>query len=175
MSDDGVIDPDAFPETEGGRVWTPQRNAEAWRSAFAALRAALAAGSVRRVVVVSGLQGAGTSTWIARQKPDPGTVYFDAALPGARHRAPILAIARAFAVPAEAVWIRTPLPVALEQNRRRAADRVVPEETIRFVARLFEPPTCADGSAAVRVIEPGSGLGATASAGPPRAPGRTSR
>jgi predicted kinase len=149
-----VIDPDAFLETEGGRVWTPERNAEAWRAAFATLRGALAAGSVRRVVVVCGLQGAGKSTWIACQEPDPGTVYVDAALPGARHRAPILALARAFSVPAEAVWIRTPLPVALERNLRRPADRQVPEASIRSVARLFEPPTVAEGFTAIRVIAP---------------------
>jgi hypothetical protein len=174
VSDDGVIDPDAFPETEDGRVWTPERNAEAWRSAFAVLRGARRrlgpAGGRRQRPAGSGdidldrAAEAGSRDGLVRRRLAGGAApHIDS-----RH-------ARAFVVPAEAVWIRTPLPVALEQNRRRAADRVVPEETIRSVARLFEPPTCAEGFAAVRVIEPGSGLGATASAGPPRAPGRTSR
>jgi ATP/maltotriose-dependent transcriptional regulator MalT len=61
-----VIDPDAVLEIEGVRVWTPERGAEAWRLAREALCEALAAGPVRRVVVVRGLQGAGKSTRIAR-------------------------------------------------------------------------------------------------------------
>jgi len=151
-----VIDPDAFLETERGRVWTPERNAEAWRLALAALSAALAADSVERLVVVCGLQGAGKSTWIARQRPQLGRVYFDAALPGRQHRAPILAIARARGVAAEAVWIRAPLAVALERNRRRAADRQVPEASVRSVDRLFEPPSRAEGFAAVRIVDAAS-------------------
>ncbi|WP_331311918.1 AAA family ATPase [Methylobacterium oryzae] len=110
-------------------------------------------------MVVCGLQGAGKSTWIARQQPPLGRVYFDAALPGRRHRAPILAIARACGVAAEAVWIRAPLAVALERNRRRASDRQVPEASIRSVDRLFEPPSRAEGFAAVRIV------GATSRAG----------
>jgi hypothetical protein len=31
------INPDAFLQTDGGRVWTPERNAEAWRRSFEAL------------------------------------------------------------------------------------------------------------------------------------------
>ncbi|MCJ2054567.1 ATP-binding protein [Methylobacterium sp. J-070] len=153
MSGGVVIDPDAFLETADGRVWTAERSAEAWRLAREALRGALAAGSVRRVVVVCGLQGAGKSTGIARQEPASGTVFFDAALPGARHRAPIIAIARAFGVPVEAVWIRAPLAVALERNRRRPADLCVPEASIRSVDRLFEPPVPAEGWASVRIVE----------------------
>ena len=81
MSGIRVIDLDAFLETEAGRVWTPERNAEAWRQAFAALRGWLESGTVVQVVVVCGLQGAGKSTWIARQQAQAGTIYFDAALP----------------------------------------------------------------------------------------------
>ncbi|KAA0125248.1 kinase [Methylobacterium sp. P1-11] len=153
MSAAVVIDPDAFLEIEDGRIWTPERNAEAWRLALAALRAALAADSVERLVVVCGLQGAGKSTWIARQLPQAGRVYLDAALPGRRHRAPILAVARACGVAAEAVWIRAPLSVAFERNRRRAPDRQVPEASIRSVDRLFEPPSDAEGFAAIRIVD----------------------
>ncbi|MGH1588236.1 AAA family ATPase [Methylobacterium phyllosphaerae] len=160
MSGRVVIDPDAFLETERGRVWTPERNAEAWRLACAALRAALTAPSAERLVLVCGLQGGGKSTWIARQRPQAGHVYVDAALPGQRHRAPILAIARSCGVPAEAVWIRAPIAVALERNRRRPADRQVPEASIRSAEHLFEPPSCAEGFAAVRIVD------ATSEAGP---------
>ncbi|SDM93678.1 Predicted kinase [Methylobacterium phyllostachyos] len=153
MSGTRIIDPDAFLETGAGRVWTPERNAEAWRCALETLRRWLEAGSVARLVIVCGLQGAGKSSWIARQTSESGTVYVDAALPGARHRAPIIALARSHKVAVEAVWIRTPLLVALERNRQRAEDRRVPEASIRSVDRLFAPPTPDEGFARVRVVE----------------------
>ncbi|MCJ2118580.1 ATP-binding protein [Methylobacterium sp. J-001] len=147
-----VIDPDRFLETAGGRVWTPERNGEAWRLAHAALEEVLAAGGVDRVVIVCGLQGAGKSSWIARQDQDAAQVYVDAALPGARHRAPIVAIARRYRVPVDAVWIRVPLVVALERNRQRQGDKIVPETSIRSVDRLFEPPTRDEGFSVVRIV-----------------------
>ncbi|MGU3664600.1 AAA family ATPase [Methylobacterium sp. A49B] len=152
-----VIDPDAFLEIEGVRVWTPERSAEAWRLAREALRAALrtavATGSVRGVVVVCGLQGAGKSTRISRQERDTATVYVDAVPTSARHRAPVIAIARGFGAPADAVWIRTLLPVALERNQQRPLDGRVPEASIRSVDRLFELPTSAEGFASIRIVE----------------------
>ncbi|TXN44013.1 AAA family ATPase [Methylobacterium sp. WL7] len=147
-----VIDPDRFLETGSGRVWTPERNAAAWRLAYAALERSLVGGGIDRVVIVCGLQGAGKSTWVAAQDRDAGRVYVDAALPGVRHRAPIIAIARRHGVPVEAVWIRVPLDVALYRNRRRRADTIVPEATIRSVANLFEPPTVEEGFAQVRIV-----------------------
>ncbi|MHC2104912.1 AAA family ATPase [Methylobacterium sp. CM6246] len=104
-------------------------------------------------MVVCGLQGAGKSTWIAAQADDVGPVYLDAALPGVRHRAPIIAVARRHGVPVEAVWIRVPLDVALERNRQRRADAIVPEASIRTVASLFEPPTVEEGFSRVRIVE----------------------
>ncbi|MCJ2069957.1 ATP-binding protein [Methylobacterium sp. J-030] len=148
-----MIDPDAFLETEGRRVWTLERNAEAWHQAFTVLRGGLEAGTVERVVVVCVLQGAGKSTWVAQREPEAGTVHFDAALPGARHRAPIIALARSCNIPVAAVWIRAPLALALERNRQRPADRRVPEASIHSVDRLFEPPTTDEGFAAVRIVE----------------------
>ncbi|WP_426314304.1 hypothetical protein ACN9MF_25715 [Methylobacterium fujisawaense] len=49
------IDPDAFLTTDDGRVCTPERKAE-------------------RREILCGLQGAGTSTGIARQRPQAGCV-----------------------------------------------------------------------------------------------------
>ncbi|KNY21490.1 AAA family ATPase [Methylobacterium sp. ARG-1] len=148
-----VIDPDSFLETGSGRLWTPERTAEAWRLAYAALDRALAHGGIARVAIVCGLQGAGKSSWIAGQDPDAGSLYVDAALPGARHRAPLIAIARRHGVPVEAIWIRVPLAIALERNRQRPADRIVPEASIRSVAGLFEPPTRDEGFSDVRIVE----------------------
>lgn len=49
------VDPDAFLTTDDGRVCTPERKAE-------------------RREILCGLQSAGTSTGIARQRPQAGRV-----------------------------------------------------------------------------------------------------
>ncbi|MBO9826687.1 kinase [Xanthomonas sp. A2111] len=153
-----VVNPDRFLQTEHGRVWTPERNRTAWRQSHDALKAILAASCAPAgpwtVVIVCGLQGAGKTTWIAQQPVRPCTVYFDAALPGARHRAPIVGIAQAAGAWIEIVWIKVALPVALARNLQRAADEQVPEEAIRSVHNLFEAPTLAEGADHVRVVTP---------------------
>ncbi len=153
-----VINPDCFLQTERGRVWTPERNQAAWRQSHDALTTILdgpcePAGSWT-VIIVCGLQGAGKTTWIARQPVRPCTVYFDAALPGARHRASIVAIAKAAGARIEIVWIRVALHVALARNLQRAADEQVPEAAICSVDNLFEAPTIAEGADHVRVVTP---------------------
>ena len=140
-----IIDPDRFLETDEGRVWTAERNADAWRRSFGALETALAEGVASHVVVVCGLQGAGKSTWIGRQPDQRAVIHFDAALPGRRHHKPIIDIARRHDAMVDAVWIDVPLSVALERNRLRRKDRIVPEESIRSVAARFEPPSTEEG------------------------------
>ncbi len=147
-----TINPDTFLQTELGRVWTPERNAEAWRRSFEALDAVLERGEASEVVVVCGLQGAGKSTWIDRQLYAKAVIYFDAALPGARHRKPIVDIARQRQAKIRAVWINVPLSIALERNALRPLDQIVPEENIRSVASRFEPPSVAEGFEAVTVV-----------------------
>lgn len=153
-----VINPDRFLQTEHGRVWTPERNRAAWRQSHDALKAILAgareSAATWTVVIVCGLQGAGKTTWIAQQPIRPCTVYFDAALPGARHRAPIVAIAKAAGARIEIVWLKVALDVAIARNLQRAEDEHVPEESIRSVADLFEAPTLAEGVDHVRVVTP---------------------
>ncbi|MEJ8631138.1 hypothetical protein P0F65_17565 [Sphingomonas sp. I4] len=92
--------------------------------------------------------GAGKTSWIATQPPVPGVLYFDAALPGIRHRAKIIAIARDGGAAIEAVWIDTPLATALARNAGRSPDKVVPADAIRSVAAQFEGPSLAEGSTA---------------------------
>ena len=148
-----TINPDTFLQTEVGRVWTPERNAEAWRRSFEALDATLKRGEASDVVVVCGLQGAGKSTWIDRQLDIKAVVYFDAALPGARHRKPIIDIARQRLAKIRAVWINVALSTALERNALRPLDQIVPEESIRSVASQFEPPSVDEGFEAVTIVE----------------------
>lgn len=83
-------------------------------------------------------------------------IYFDAALPGARHRQPIIERARLRQVPVEAVWIKTPLDLALARNATRPADRRVPEAAIRTVAAGFEPPSRDEGFDRVVIVEDGA-------------------
>lgn len=147
-----TIDPDSFLQTDAGRVWTAERNREAWRRSLEALEAALESGSASRVIVVCGLQGAGKSTWIARQTNTDAAIYFDAALPGARHRKPIVDIARKCRARVEAVWVKVPLPIALERNAARPQDHIVPEASIRSVASRFEPPSPEEGFDDIRIV-----------------------
>lgn len=147
------INPDQYLETDAGRVWTPERNAEAWRLSFQHLERAMAdAGPDARVILICGIQGAGKTRWISSQPASDRTIYFDAALPRARHRAPIVDIARRAGIDIEAVWIDTPLAVALVRNAERPDDQVVPEMAILSVADQFEPPQMAEGFAQVRII-----------------------
>lgn len=147
------INPDDFLMTPSGRVWTAERNITAWESAYASLSNALSrkrfgapSEQTCELYLVCGIQGAGKSTWIkgnaARLAP---CVFFDAALPRATHRLPILTIARSAGALVHAVWIDTPLEVALRRNGQRPRDERVPEASIRSVAAQFEPPSLPEG------------------------------
>lgn len=152
------INPDDFLRTPEGRVWTPERNRQAWDQALVAVRRALTslqlAGKPSLLYVVCGIQGSGKSTWIrengARLAP---CVFFDAALPGVRHRAPLIAIARELGSAVRGVWINTPLGLALQRNAARTPDERVPEEAILSVSGQFEPPHTAEGFEEVTEIK----------------------
>ncbi|MDQ1158105.1 hypothetical protein QE385_002432 [Sphingomonas sp. SORGH_AS 950] len=151
-----VINPDAFLETDHGRVWTAERNEAAWAWCYAALEQALSRlPRPGRVILVCGIQGSGKTCWIASQPVCPATVYFDAALPGIRHRARIVAIAKQADMPIEAVWIDTPVAIALSRNACRPADQIVPEAAILSVAGQFEPPSLAEGFIRIHVHKGG--------------------
>ena len=144
-----IINPDAFLETPSGRVWMPERSKDAWARCFRLLEGHLqrsAPTGMHRLLIVCGLQGAGKSHWIRlnarRYAP---CIVFDAALPGIRHRQPILELARRYGADVIAVWIDTPIDVALARNALRAADQRVPEESILNVAAMFQPPTLDEG------------------------------
>jgi AAA domain len=161
MSARDWINPDDFLLTPAGRVWTPERNEAAWEQAYASLRQALSrkphdnvAGQKRDLYLVCGIQGSGKSTWIRNNAPQLAPcVFFDAALPKASHRLPILAMAHSVGAPAHAVWIDTPLEVCLRRNAERQIDERVPEAAIRSVATQFEPPSPAEGFIEVLHVE----------------------
>ncbi|KFG95079.1 kinase [Burkholderia paludis] len=156
MTDIHIINPDTFLETPAGRVWTPERSKAAWSSSFTALEAALAGHgeAPARLLVVCGVQGAGKSYWIDRHAhAHAPCICFDAALPGARHRKPIMDIARRYGAQVHAIWIDAPLHVAKARNARRPEDQRVPDASIDSVASLFEPPTLEEGFASVTRVE----------------------
>ncbi|WP_296259569.1 MULTISPECIES: GNAT family N-acetyltransferase [unclassified Pseudomonas] len=151
-----VINPDDYLETEFGREFTPERDRQAWELAYACLNEALS--KARRgthVYLVMGVQGAGKSRWVAENLGRLGhrAVVFDAALPARRHRERLLAIARRHGMPVIALFLKAPLGLALLRNARRSADKRVPEQALKNVYGLIEPPTQEEGFIWVQTIE----------------------
>ena len=157
------INPDDFLLTSSGRLWTPERSKVAWEHAYALLAKVLARVPTdappahrRDLYLVCGLQGAGKSTWIRNNAPRLAPcVFFDAALPRAIHRLPIMTIARSVGATVHAVWINAPLEDALHRNSLRREDERVPEASIRAVAAQFEPPTVSEGFVDVLAVQNG--------------------
>ncbi|WP_208508423.1 AAA family ATPase [Variovorax paradoxus] len=148
------LNPDHCLQTSTGRVFTKERQLAAWDRVYEDLEAALRrrSSAAAQLCLVIGVQGAGKTTWIRQNMAAlPDTVFLDAALPAARHRTRALDIARRCGVEAIAVWINTPLEIALARNASRPADECVPEEALRSVFSLLEAPTTSEGF--VRVVE----------------------
>lgn len=145
------INPDHFLETPEGRLTTPERNVEAWEKCYVALDGALAVATAStKLYVLVGAQGSGKSEWARqRAKEEPGAVFFDAILVKRAERAPILAAARRFGVPATAVWLQTPLDICLRRNAARPPDEVANERGLRNVFAALEPPDSSEGFADV--------------------------
>ena len=93
---------------------------------------------------------------LQRQR-EPHCVVFDAILVKRSEREPVLLQAHAFAVPAVAVWFRTPLQVCIARNAARAADEIADERGLRNVFAAVEPPLAEEGFAQVLQMDmPGS-------------------
>jgi predicted kinase len=149
------INPDSFLGQP--RIWSPERSKAAWERCYLQLSAAVAEKAIERLYIVFGLQGAGKTHWIRTTSKtiirEPAAV-FDAALPAARHRARAIEIALSGNVPAFAIWVHTPLNVALERNASRPEDERVPREAVESVAELLEAPTFQEGFSEIYRIDP---------------------
>lgn len=145
------INPDHFLETRTGRITTPERNAKAWQSCFAALDLALSATRLdAKVYVLIGPQGSGKSTWAQRRTiEEPDAIIFDAILVKRSERQPILERVQQHSRTAVAVWFRTPLDVCLARNASRPPDEIAAEQGIRNVHAALEPPSHAEGFAEI--------------------------
>ncbi|NVZ40136.1 GNAT family N-acetyltransferase [Pseudomonas sp. 21615526] len=151
-----VINPDDYLETEFGREFTPERNRQAWQLAYARLRHELSqAAKGTHVYVVMGVQGAGKSRWVAEnlERLGHGAIVFDAALPARRHRQELLSIAWDYAVPVIGILVSAPLELALSRNAQRNADKKVPEDALKSVFSMLEPPSEDEGFVWVQTIE----------------------
>ncbi|RYX97157.1 MAG: hypothetical protein EOO28_05270 [Comamonadaceae bacterium] len=140
------ISPDQFLQTSSSRVWTPERNQQAWCSAYRALDRVLSESrALENIYLLIGAQGSGKSTWVRTQGCPERSVYFDAILVKRSERAEVLKRIRPFGVPAIAVWMKTPLSVCIERNASRAADELVNEQALRNVYAALEPPSIGEG------------------------------
>lgn len=141
-----ILNPDDFLGTP--RVWTPERNRAAWEEIHTVLEHACAQASAPTTLyLVCGIQGSGKSTFI-RDNPDffaGRALVIDAALPAASHRQRALGIALRHGVPAVAIWLDTPLALALARNHLRPPDQRVPPENIAHVHTLMQPPSRDEG------------------------------
>jgi predicted kinase len=140
------------------RIWSPERSKLAWEKSYADLENAfISLKDAGTLYVVCGAQGAGKSTWIRRNREklmSNPAVVFDAALPGRRHRERAITMAKNYGLAPKAIWINTPLEIALVWNRQRALDEQVPDETLRTVFENFEPPVIEEGFLEVSEIKP---------------------
>ncbi|WEL44223.1 AAA family ATPase [Pseudomonas sp. CBSPBW29] len=102
-----------------------------------------------------GVQGAGKSRWVAEnlERLGRGAIVFDAALPARRHREELLSIAREYAIPVIGILVSAPLALALSRNAQRNADKRVPEDALKSVFSMLEPPSEDEGFVWVQTIE----------------------
>jgi len=139
------INPDHFLQTSSGRVWTPERNKQAWQSAYRLLDHALNDKALAKVYLLIGPQGSGKSTWVRCQGSVEHVVFFDAILVKRSERTEVLSRIKPHGVAAVAVWLQTPLLVCLERNAKRPVDELVNEQALRNVYAAMEPPSLSEG------------------------------
>lgn len=157
------INPDHFLETPEGRLWTTERNAQAWALCHAAFDTALASAAPGcRVYLLVGAQGSGKSTWARkRAQQEPDALIVDAILVTRAERASLLGKAAARHARVVAVWFQTPLSECLARNAARPADQICAEQGIRNVFAALEPPTAAEGFASVIMVPADHALAAS--------------
>jgi predicted kinase len=148
------LNPDDF--LGNPRVFTPERNREAWRACRDLTEQTLTESKQRHnFYVVCGVQGAGKTRWVKENSSSfvEPAIVLDAALPRIRDRAGAVALARRFSCRLIGIRISCTLDEALQRNRARAPDEVVPDEVIRIVCKEFEPLSREEGFDEVFEVE----------------------
>lgn len=148
-----IVSPERLLEPVLGRFQDRAAVSEAWASSMRAFREALRDPKVIDAGILVGCPGSGKSTW-ARAHDDPRLVLFDAVWANRKRRAATAARIRQAGKIAVAVWVKTPLEVAMARNASRPAWRRVPEPVILAAARDLkrDPPTQAEGWNRVIVV-----------------------
>lgn len=149
------INPDHYLETEHGRVFTAQRNKEAWKKCFADLRHELMNNpAVKKIYILIGCQGSGKSTWANWKKvEEPDNIIFDALLVKRNERQKIIQIASLQEIECIAVFFNTSLSVCLERNVQRKADHYINENALINVYSLIEKPSIQEGFSEIIIID----------------------
>ena len=152
-----VISHDAYlVQRDGTYHYTPTRHERARKAAAAEFRRKVASPRIDDVVLVVGIPGAGKSTLVAGQaERRRRTLFFDATLTTPERRAPLIREALRHGKPVRIVWLKTPLPLALERNARRPPGRRVPDDIVEDYHRqiLAAPPRLAEGAREVIIVE----------------------
>jgi predicted kinase len=144
-----IIEPDLHYFHDGVYRWSPEKAVAAWEESYRRVEQALATQTIRKVVILVGLPGAGKST-CARTLDAADVLVFDGLFVDRARRARVLALAAG--VPVEAVWLDVPWDVCVQQNSGRGADRRIPDDVMRQMQQQLEadPPTLPEGFAALQ-------------------------
>jgi len=149
------INPDNYLESSSGRIWTPERNKEAWNQAYKDFESSLKSISENMVVyIVFGVQGSGKSTWISNEKKkiQNPTIFFDAAMPKKSHRKKVIEIAKKYSQEIIAGRLNVSIDTALERNQKRPKDKRVPNSAVNSVYLQLEPPSKDEGFTELLVV-----------------------
>jgi len=148
MNSQRHINPDHYLGIDNSYIFTPERNQAAWRKAYTDFESLLRnAKPSTKLYVVIGIQGSGKSTWVEHNILHFGSeaIFFDAALPARVHRRRVLELAQENGVSVIAVWMNTPLKVAIARNSARPPNKQVPELAVHRVFYMLERPEKDEG------------------------------
>ena len=131
----------------------------AWERTYAELALELNSKSDEYTLyLVCGIQGAGKTTWVKTnaERFGPSAVFLDGPLHSRQSRKRMFEIAQAAGCQVIAVWIKTPIELALERNSKRSGLARIKETTIRRAQEQLEPPTISEGFIQVIEVTPAS-------------------
>ena len=106
--------------------------------------------------VVCGIPAAGKTTWIMNNIDhyDADAVFLDGPRITCQSRARAIKFAKASDCQSVAVWLDTPLELALQRNAHRIPKSLVSDERVRQNFALLEAPSLKEGFNRVVVVSP---------------------